>query len=115
MYAFNLNDYSEKTVSSMECERSGNPLVDVYVAIRVIQLFQSIMIPSYIMLGCYSLLFAYTLFRMKRGKLYVDATNLWRDAKYFERESYILIAMDVVTIVICLIAMIFSFVNYYTD
>ncbi|EPY31901.1 hypothetical protein STCU_00276 [Strigomonas culicis] len=115
IHAFNLNDYSEKTLSSMECERACNPIIDAYLAIGVIQILQAVMCGSNIMTVVYVLSLLYGVWRSQKGHLYVDATNLWRDVRKFEKEGYFLVGKEVIIVVLSLIVMVFSLVQRYSD
>ncbi|KPA85033.1 hypothetical protein ABB37_01456 [Leptomonas pyrrhocoris] len=115
IYAFNINDYSDKSMSSMECERACNPLLDAYIALRGIQLFQALMMRSYVCIIAYAAMLALTIYRVKKGKLYVDAVNLWREVSQYEKEGFFFIAMDVVLIIMLMIVMVFSIINRYGD
>ncbi|KPI84590.1 hypothetical protein ABL78_6351 [Leptomonas seymouri] len=115
IYAFNINDYSDKSMSSMECERACNPLLDAYLSLRGVQLIQAIMMRSYVCIIAYGAVLTLTIYRVKKGKLYVDAVNLWREVSQYEKEGFVFIAVDVVLIVVLMIAMIFSIINQYGD
>lgn len=115
VYAFNLNDYSERSVSAMECERSCNPLIDGVVAIRVLQIMQALFTGSYITACIFAAYLGYLVWRIKSNSIYVDATNLWREVNKFEKESYILLAIDVLLIVAVLIIMVVSIISKYSE
>lgn len=115
IYAFNINDYSDKSMSSMECERACNPILDAYIALRVVQVVQAIVMRSYVCIICYSAVLALTIYRVKMGKLYVDAVNLWREVSHYEKEGFFFIAVDVVLIIMLMIVMVFSIITRYGD
>ncbi|CCW68452.1 unnamed protein product [Phytomonas sp. Hart1] len=113
IYAFSIYDYGDKQTSAMECERTCNPLLDVYLVIRVIQIVQSIWLRSYIAILMFASSLIFFIWRLKKGCQYVDATSLWRDLKKHELESYISLATDVTLIGAVLITMIFSIISKY--
>lgn len=116
IYAFNLNDYSEKNMDAMQCERSCNPVVDAYLALRVLQIFQVFYMGSYIFLIVLLLVGGYTLWRgYYARKMHVDATNLWREIKQIEFSSYILIGIELLLLIVSMISMIFSIIRKYSD
>lgn len=115
IYAFNLNDYSEKNMDAMQCEKSCNPIVDAYIAIRVLQILQVFYMGSYYFLlalipcGCFG------IWRFCKGKLHVDATNLWKEVKQIEYTSYILIGIELVLLILSMLSMVLSLINKYSD
>lgn len=114
IYAFNINDYSEKSMSAMECERACNPLIDGYLALRVVQIVQSLFLSSYILPVALIGVLGFELWRVKLGFVYVDATSLWREVSRFEKESYIMIGVDVVLLILVLMLMVFSIIFRYS-
>ncbi|CAJ1034603.1 putative Cornichon protein [Leishmania utingensis] len=115
IYAFNINDYSDKSMSSMECERACNPLLDAYVALRAVQVVQALVLRSFLCTFLYAVVLIVTLFRIRQQKLYVDAVNLWREVSLYEREGLVFIAIDVMMIIVLLIVMVFSIVTKYSE
>ncbi|KAG5496445.1 hypothetical protein JKF63_02747 [Porcisia hertigi] len=115
IYAFNINDYSEKSMSSMECERACNPLLDAYIALRAVQVIQAFFLRSLVCTVLYLIVLLTTLLRVRQGKLYVDAVNLWREISHYEREGFIFIAADVVMIIVLMISMVFSIIATYSN
>lgn len=114
MYAFNINDYSDKQSSAMECERVCNPLVDAYIAIRVIQIVHVLWLGSWMTTIFLLTALGICLWRRQKGSLYVDAANLWREVKKSEVEGYVMCAVDVVMIVCVMLLMIFSLIKKYS-
>ncbi|KAG5470376.1 hypothetical protein LSCM4_03072 [Leishmania orientalis] len=114
IYAFNINDYSDKSMSSMECERACNPLLDAYIALRGVQVIQALFLRSFLCTFFFATVLIATLFRVRQKKLYVDAVNLWREVSQYEREGFVFIAVDVVMIIVLLIVMVFSIVTKYS-
>lgn len=115
IYAFNINDYSDKSMSSMECERACNPLLDAYIALRAVQVIQALWLRSFVCTLSFAVVLLVTLFRVRNGKLYVDAVNLWREVSQYEREGFIFIAVDVLMIIMIMIVMVFSIITKYSD
>ncbi|CAG9580533.1 conserved hypothetical protein [Leishmania major strain Friedlin] len=113
IYAFNINDYSDKSMSSMECERACNPLLDAYIALRAVQLIQALFLRSFVCTFFFATVLIGTLFRVRQRKLYVDAVNLWREVSQYEREGFIFIGVDVVMIIVLMLSMVFSIVANY--
>lgn len=114
MYVFNINDYADKQCTALECERASNPLLNAYIGVRVIQVLMAAFLHSYLAFVVFALALALTLWRMKKGHQYVDATNLWRDVKKNEKESYINMGIDVVLIIVVMAAMIISIITRYS-
>lgn len=114
MYVFNINDYADKQSTALECERACNPLLDAYFGVRIVQAIMALWLRSYIAFPVFVLALAFHLWRVKKGHQYVDATNLWREVRKNEKESYFNCAIDVTLIVIVMTAMIFSIIGRYS-
>eukprot|EP00796_Vickermania_ingenoplastis_P002019 gene2019-1209_t len=108
-YAFNLNDYVEKNMDAMQCERSCNPLLDAYMATRVLQIIQVFYMGSYPILAVLIPAFAFVCWKVSKGQLHVDATNLWSKIHQKEFLSYILMGMEIsILSIIFLLAVAFE-------
>lgn len=114
IYAFNLNDYGEKNMDAMQCERSCNPVVDAYVATRVLQILQVFYMGSYYFLFPVTAAGVFVFWRASKRKLHVDATNLWREIKQIERSSYALMGMELILLILAILTMIFSLISRYS-
>ncbi|CCW60281.1 unnamed protein product [Phytomonas sp. EM1] len=113
IYSFSIYDYGDKQTSAMECERTCNPLLDVYLVVRIFQIVQAVWLGSYLSTFFFVSAFIFFIWRLRKGGQYVDATSLWRDLKKHEVESYINLAMDIALIGAVLITMIFSIISKY--
>lgn len=114
VYAFNLNDYKAKNVDAMQCERSCNPVIDAYLAVRVLQLLQVFYMGSYVFLLFLAVVGGYTLWWGYNGRLHVDATNLWREINKVELNSFIFIGIEISLLIVAFITMIFSLIARYS-
>lgn len=114
LYAFNLNDYKSKNADAMQCERSCNPVVDAYLAVRVLQLFQAFYMGSYMFFFILLVVGGYTLWWGYTGKLHVDATNLWREINKIEVTSFIFIAVEISLLIGAFVSMVFSLLKEYS-
>lgn len=115
IYAFSINDYCDRTLGAMECERACNPLIDAYLALRGIQVLQAIWLRSYVAFFAFSGGLLFCIVWVKRGRLYVDAVMLWREVSRLERDGMLLIAIDVLLIVTLMVVMVFSIIQKYSD
>lgn len=115
LYAFNLNDYKSKNADAMQCERSCNPVIDAYLAVRVLQLLQVFYMGSYTFLLVLTVVGGYTLWYGYNGKLHVDATNLWREITKTEVKSFIFIGIEIALLLVAFITMVFSLISKYSQ
>ncbi|ORC87473.1 uncharacterized protein TM35_000222720 [Trypanosoma theileri] len=114
IFALNIADCRDKCLNVLECERTVNPVLEIYVALRVLQSIHALFFLDSVVVSVFFLLALLFLFwRMYRGVFFVDATSLWREMGRLERESYMHIAVDVILFVTYLICMIFSMVSKY--
>uniref|UniRef100_A0A0A9WRH3 ER-derived vesicles protein erv14 n=1 Tax=Lygus hesperus TaxID=30085 RepID=A0A0A9WRH3_LYGHE len=113
MYTLSLNDYGERTCSAMECERACNPVIDGYVALRVLQVLQGIFLGSYTVTLIHLVLAVATIVLIQRGHLYIDATTVWRQVTKYEQTGYVILGVDIVIFVVLIIVMVFSLVLKY--
>lgn len=115
MYACNLNDYKSKNMDAMQCEHSCNPVVDAYLAVRVLQLFQSFYMGSYIFVVLLLTFSGYSLWKGFKRKLHVDATNLWREINQIEFTSFVLIGLELLLLVLSMLSMALSLIRKYSS
>lgn len=115
LYAFNLNDYKSKNADAMQCERSCNPVVDAYLAVRVLQLLQAFYMGNYTFLLILLVVGGYILWWGYTGRLHVDATNLWREINKIEVSSFIFIAVEIALLLAAFVSMVFSILRKYSS
>ncbi|RNF27531.1 uncharacterized protein Tco025E_00181 [Trypanosoma conorhini] len=116
MYALNIADCRDKCLNVLECERIVNPVLEVYIALRVLQLIQAIFfLHSIVMSVAFVLALLFLFWRMSTGVFFVDATSLWREVGRLEQGSYLVMGSDIVLFMTYLVSMVVSIVLRYAD
>ncbi|EAN83357.1 hypothetical protein C3747_120g123 [Trypanosoma cruzi] len=114
LYALNIADCRDKCLNVLECERIVNPVMEVYVGLRALQLLHAIFfIQSIVLSLCYTMALLFLVWRISRGAFFVDATSLWREVGRLEQGSYFHISIDVLLFVVYLVCMVFAIVARY--
>ncbi|KAH9578838.1 Cornichon [Trypanosoma melophagium] len=114
IFALNIADCRDKCLNVLECERTVNPVLEIYVVLRVLQSLHAVFFLNSVVVSVFFILaLLFLLWRMYSGVFFVDATSLWREISRLERESYMHIAVDVILFVTYLICMIFAMVTKY--
>ncbi|CCD13104.1 unnamed protein product [Trypanosoma congolense IL3000] len=114
-FALNIADCRDKCLNVLECERAINPILEVYIALRVAQLLHTAFILCDIPMSIGIVLaLLYSLWRLWYGSYFVDATSLWREVGRLEKESYIYIAVDTLLFAAYLVILVFVMVNRYS-
>lgn len=113
MYTLNINEYVEKTSTALSCERAVNPIIDMSLIIHVFLVLLHLWQGTYVLVVANVIVLGVAVNRIRRGAVYVDATNLWRDRKLCERNSMILVITEVLAVVTCITCMVFSIIYRY--
>ncbi|RNF12122.1 hypothetical protein TraAM80_00543 [Trypanosoma rangeli] len=116
MYALNVADCRDKCLNVLECERVVNPVLEVYICLRVLQLLQAIFFLHSIVLSITFIAALLFLFwRISTGIFFVDATSLWREIGRLEQGSYFVMGVDIVLFMVYLVSMVIAVVVHYAD
>lgn len=113
-WALTINDLTERVTTPMRCEAVANPLVDAYVALRAVQLMLSLATRHYTCLAFFFIAFGVAVMGLWKSYVYVDAVDVWHNAKKTETNSFIVLTMEILVAVAVLLSMIFSFLNRFS-
>lgn len=110
LYYTYLRRYQEKRLEAMEVERLGNPLMIAQMAVRAFALLHAFLMGSKTMLFTGLLEVAYNFYVSREHSLLVDATKLWREVQWRDRDAAVRWGFQMVMMVLAVAHFLLSMV-----
>lgn len=112
-HVFALVEYQDRTSNASEAEHLYNPIAEVAVPLRVVQIIHLVSVGAhYSVLLIVAPQIAFDAYRSRHGWLLIDATTLWKVVQQFDLEAKGRLGYQAVAFVAVLINMIISLIIY---